>query len=334
MIASTKRYMTAFAAAALTAVAVSACGGGGPPNNGPPPTPMPEDVDLSGVTPGFTAGAGTVRISAGQSRDHGDVAFACAAGGDDCVIMVMVDSGGTVTAASTGGTVTAINSDEYDRRLSIIPEQREKEQAIHTELSRLILLSSGATSDFSGATISTSTNPASGSAHLQLQKSHRELYTFAVPWRDSNDALNFSMSLNGDELPADAVVDYHGRSISGSPDDLVSSHELGKNSQIDWQVFSTTKSYGDRSLEVQFVTDVQDSETPGQTWVGYEEGAAGQIILLDDIPSLRAGHDWQGISIGVGDTLPGSVNGTDGEFSCDGGQPCGLEIFVDGVSPG
>ena len=118
MIASAKRYMTAIAAAALIAVAVSACGGGGG-GGGPTVAPhTPEDVALSRLTSGFMANAGTVTIKAGQSTDHGDIAFACAAGGDGCEVMVRVGSAGAITATSTGGTVTAMNSDAYQESLA------------------------------------------------------------------------------------------------------------------------------------------------------------------------------------------------------------------------
>ena len=70
-------------------------------------TPM--SVDLAGVTAGFMADAGTVTIAAGQSADHGDIAFSCAGGGRDCEVMVVVDTNGAITATSTGGTVTAMN---------------------------------------------------------------------------------------------------------------------------------------------------------------------------------------------------------------------------------
>ena len=50
---------------------------------------MPEDVDLSNVTPGFVAGAGSVEVAVGQSVVHGDVEFTCAAGSRDCEVMLM-----------------------------------------------------------------------------------------------------------------------------------------------------------------------------------------------------------------------------------------------------
>ena len=111
MVASAKRYMTAFAAAALIAVAVSACGGGG--GGGPTTTnggTTPTAVDLSGLTSGLMADAGTVTIEAGQSTVHGDIEFTCTAGGADCVVMVRVAADGTVSADSTGGMVTAMDS--------------------------------------------------------------------------------------------------------------------------------------------------------------------------------------------------------------------------------
>ena len=64
------------------------------------------------------AGAGTVQVAAGRSVVHGDIAFVCAAGGDGCEVMVRVDSRGAISATSTGGTVTAMNSDAYQESLA------------------------------------------------------------------------------------------------------------------------------------------------------------------------------------------------------------------------
>ena len=117
MSASSKRVLVTLAAIALLAVGIAGCGGGGgddPPDSDPP---TPQDVDLSDVTSGFMAEAGTVEIEAGESEDHGDITFACASDGDDCTVMVMVADDGTITATSTGGMVTAMNSDAYRMRI-------------------------------------------------------------------------------------------------------------------------------------------------------------------------------------------------------------------------
>ncbi len=112
------KRMRLIATLAAAALSVTACSGGGSSTTGGPdpmpPEPMPVNVSLAGVTPGYMAlVAGTVDIPAGGSTDHGDVTFACAAGGDDCAVTVA--AGGTVTA--TGGTVTATNSTAYQARL-------------------------------------------------------------------------------------------------------------------------------------------------------------------------------------------------------------------------
>ena len=116
-----KRYLAAFAATAVLALGLYGCGGGGGggpttggmdmmPEPDPDPDPMPTAVSLAAVTAGFMASAGTVTITAGQSVDHGDIAFSCAAGGADCSVEVEVDANGAITATSTGGMVTAMNA--------------------------------------------------------------------------------------------------------------------------------------------------------------------------------------------------------------------------------
>ena len=108
MTVTKKKHMTAFAAGALIAVAVSACGGDGP-NNGPPP-PMYVNVDLSGLMSGFSTPEGNFTIRAGQHVDRGDVRFQCAAGGEDCTVMVAAEDGATTAQARrSGGTVTAVD---------------------------------------------------------------------------------------------------------------------------------------------------------------------------------------------------------------------------------
>ena len=120
MIVSTKKYMTALASAAVLTLGLYGCGGGG---GGGPVTDAdgmttPVAVDLSSVTAGFMAGAGTVQVAAGQSVVHGDVEFSCAAGGADCEVVVEIGADGTVTATSTGGTVTAMNSADYQNAVT------------------------------------------------------------------------------------------------------------------------------------------------------------------------------------------------------------------------
>lgn len=128
MIALSKNYMTAFAAAAVLALTLSACGGGGgdgPVDGGNNGTPMPEDVDLSNVTPGFVTQPGIITLAAGQSLVHGDITFSCAPGGTDCEVVVIVDANGGITATSTGGMVTVGDASEPNS-----PGDRKLEAAV------------------------------------------------------------------------------------------------------------------------------------------------------------------------------------------------------------
>ena len=113
MTAFSKKSITAFAVTAILALGLYGCGGGG---GGSGPTTgggtMPTDVDLSNVTPGFMTQPGNIILAAGQSLDHGDIAFSCASGGAGCEIVVREDTNGTITATSTGGMVTAVNATE------------------------------------------------------------------------------------------------------------------------------------------------------------------------------------------------------------------------------
>ena len=111
-----KRNLLLAAVAAL-ALGLFGCGGGSGPQTGGD-QPIPEDIDLSSVTAGFMALAGIIQVPAGQSADHGDIAFSCAAGGAACEVTVTVDVNGAISATSTGGMVTAMNSDAYTARIT------------------------------------------------------------------------------------------------------------------------------------------------------------------------------------------------------------------------
>ena len=112
----TDRIMSQRPAALLLAVGLlagilSGCGGSG---GGTPAdtAPSPTGVDLSGVTPGYMTTAGEFTIAPGQQEQRQDVTFACAAGGDACVVTVTM-TGGVVSATSVGGVTSVMDSQEY-----------------------------------------------------------------------------------------------------------------------------------------------------------------------------------------------------------------------------
>lgn len=336
MIESIKRSVMAFAAVVLIAVAVSACGGGGPTTNGGggdgggdngggDGTGTPTEVDLSRISSGFMAAAGTIRIMAGESEVHGDIAFDCATGGDDCVVMVTVENG-RVTATSTGGTVTATNSDTYNTRIRVSNEATAN--SIHAAtgidllirddplvLTRTIAFDSG--SDYVG--LFQSDAPPEGTFGR---------FSYAVPWvtRTSNEEeVHFEISVGSglSQSELDPLA-WLGRGISTTDISDYSedeSHGLGD----DWRMFDAERDY-DRAgaLTVRVATDVHNAGTVARTYVGYGDFDRTIELSEADVPALPPDRSWQGVNVVGGVT--GSLDGVPGRFSCElGVSYCWLE---------
>ena len=363
MFETTKRYVTALVAAALISGAIAACGGGGGPttiddngsgdngsgdngggdngggdnggddnggdDNGGGDTPT--DVNLSHITPGFMAAAGTVTIVAGESEVHGDIAFSCAAGGDDCVVMVMVQNG-EVTATSTGGTVSATNSDAFNTRIRI--KNTNEANSIYAATGhdsaggsaplvprRVVTFGSG--SDYVGLYASVAA-PEGASGRTSR----------AIPWVNLAGEVHFDISINSGLSQSDlAPLAWLGRSfyttdISDYSED--SDHGLGNN----WKVFDAEHNYdGTGSLTIRVATDVHDAGTVTRPWVGYGDFDQSIVLSQDDVPALPADRDWQGVNVAGGVT--GSMDGVSGRFSCESGiSQCWLETWRDGNADG
>ncbi len=119
------------AASLVLAIALAGCSGGSSMTDMMPSTsPVSGPVDMSMVTSGdgsyMGPAAGIIMIAAGMSETSGDVAFMCAAGGEDCTVTVSDD--GMVTA--TGGMVTAMDSTAYTMRLAAAEQHGTVDTAI------------------------------------------------------------------------------------------------------------------------------------------------------------------------------------------------------------
>ena len=295
-----------------------------PPINGPLP-----NVDLSRVTPGFMAGAGTVTIMAGESEVHGDIEFSCAAGGDGCVVMVRVGSGGTITATKTGGTVTAMNSDAYNTPIRVSNEANSIHAATGSDLVRgndpLVVqwsYSSSSGSDYLGVWAS-ATPPENTSGR----------WSRAIPWVNSDGEVNFWFSF-GSGLSATELdpLSYLGRSFD-TPGISDYTEDTGHGLGGDWRVFDAKNEYaGAGTLTASVATDVHNAGPTEQPWVGYGVFAR-KIELSDEIPALPADRDWQGLNVVGG--VKGSIDGVSGEFTCATGiSACYLEIVRNGDAEG
>ena len=273
------------------------------------------------------AGAGTVTIMAGESEVHGDIEFSCAAGGDGCVVMVRVGSGGTITATKTGGTVTAMNSDAYNTRIRVSNEANSIHAATGSDLVRgndpLVVqwsIPSGSGSDYVGVWAS-ATPP----------ENTRGRWSRAIPWVNSDEEVNFWFSFNSG-LSATELdpLSYLGRSFD-TPGISDYTEDTGHGLGGDWRVFDAKNEYaGAGTLTASVATDVHNAGPTEQPWVGYGDFAR-KIELSDEIPALPADRDWQTLNVVGG--VKGSIDGVSGEFTCATGT-CWLEIARNGDAEG
>ena len=89
---------------AVLALGLVACGGGA---NSGPTNPDPVTLNFEDLS------ASTTKIPAGESRTIGMNKVSCAAGGEDCVLTVKVDTDKR-TATATGGTLTVVPISKVD----------------------------------------------------------------------------------------------------------------------------------------------------------------------------------------------------------------------------
>ena len=92
-------------AVGLLALALSGCGGGGGGDRVPSPLPPSGTGDLT-LPPNHALIAGDIIIEPFSSAEHGNVVFACPAGGRACLVSVAAD--GSATYDQTGGIPTVM----------------------------------------------------------------------------------------------------------------------------------------------------------------------------------------------------------------------------------
>ena len=307
----------------------------------------PVAVDLASVTAGFMAGAGTVTIAAGQSVVHGDIEFSCAAGGADCAVIVMVDANGVITATSTGGMVTAMNSTAYDDRLATMqPSPAALANAID-------LIASWATRDADGNAISNwwwRTTPFSGK-HNTLAHQHKygENPDVIVSHDDSGQ-LQFSIAIRQNsvvpplqttsdfEVRANRNIDTYdsGEVIVGRP--LTRTPVIDGNSEAGWQVETLRTDYDNGgALSVYVATDAEVSDMATSI---YETGTAFEgDIVLDEVVPVPANRDYMIVELYDGHSIEGTLDGVSGSFACANQFNCyfvadrvGYQPFGGGIS--
>ena len=111
----------------------------------------------------------------------------------------------------------------------------------------------------------------------------------------------------------------------------IENHGLG----AEWQGLEAIKTYdGGGTLTLRFFTDLEQSDNPGNPYVGHPaDDASYPNIILDGVPAVPA--EWEGMWV-FPDGLRGSLDGVAGTFSCDYGTYgyCGLETGRHHLAPG
>ena len=115
----------------------------------------------------------------------------------------------------------------------------------------------------------------------------------------------------------EAPVGLEGVTRSTRP---ISDHGLGSA----WQVTELEADYSDGgTLSFYVATDVQPSDGSLDPYTHATEGSDN--ISISGTPALRPDEDFMVIAIDEGDTIRGSLDGTDGTFSCPVAEGC---VFI------
>lgn len=327
------RLIATLAAAALSVTACS--GGGGSSTTGDPdPMPMepvPVDVSLTDVTPGYMAlAAGSLDIAAGGSADHGDVTFACAAGGADC--MVAVAAGGMVTA--TGGTVTAMNSLAYQARLDEAAAMVEaatkaamtKEDAIAAEAAQTGDDGPGGADADTDHTIKIRRDRAGTTVTIAVDGAAADDPTFMQ-----------TMDLGGGRT-------MHVRTMPADGDGNVAEEVMVVSTDIDAPTATPFAMVPGQALNA----DADGVAATGADAVAFDPGGAldgsnsGDAAVLAKIMSsefvsgtaavLTFRGDDPANDMDTAETAPGSYNGATGTYTCAGGaDDCTVTLDAMGV---
>ena len=327
------RRMRLTATLAAVALSVAACSGGGSSSTGTPtPAPTPTSVSLAGVTPGYMAlAAGTVDIPAGGSRDHGDVTFACATGGDDCAVTVAAD--GAVTA--TGGTVTAMNSPAYQARLdaamaAATKAAMTKESAIAAEAAQTA--PGGAGDDGPGGA-----EAATDHAITITRDRAGTTVAIAVDGAAADDPeFRQAMDLGGGRT-------MHVRTMPADADGDVTEEVMVVGTDIEAPVATPFAMVQGQALNA----DADGDPATGTDAVAFDPGGAldgndpGQAAVLAKVMSnafasgtaaeLQFAGDDPADDMDAAFTTAGSYNGATGTYTCAGGA-AGCTVTLDAAS--
>ena len=351
-----KNLMTVCCAAVL-ALGLAACGssggddkvvavtdGGDNGDNGDNGA-MPVDVNLTNVTNGTTAAAGTLEIEAGGSEDSGNTAFACAAGGDDCTVTVTMGDDGTVTAESTGGDVTAGNSEAHqmalDEAAGPTPEQLTPAQKTAAAATKVIAISAEAdeTGDddagLGGSTASAIDAGVAGSYALSIERDRiatKVTVTVNGEAADDSDDVEFMPQ----DMDLGAGNSMHVLKMDADADGKVVEEIVIVSTDIEVPT-DIPFVMADADSKGRYALDANEDEDENAQSLDFSEDNHGGLAMLTDsrvaVPAPSGSVTLMGDNEATEDVKEneyrGTFDGAEGTFTCtvDGG--CAVTV-VDG----
>ena len=361
MTSRTKLWALSAGALALS-LALAGCGGGGSSSSsgsqpmGPATTPMPAMamVSLDMVTTtgtGYMAPeAGTIEIVADMSETSGSVTFMCEAGDEDCTVMVADD--GTVT--STGGMVTAMNSDAFQMALDAAAEAARvaaaamvaartaaavtKETAIAAEADQTDDASLGG----DGVTIGNG----DGDYELVVKRDNAGT-TITVTVHGATDADDETF-MKAADLPGSVeghVGQMHTRTMEADMDGNVMTEvavvytDIQAPMPVAFAAFESSD--GMKPQELNLSTDTTNDD-PTETNEALTVATTDAVRMLVSSPSFASGpgastthtfdfDDTITENMDEAEEVAGTYNGADGTYRCNGSSDCTVTVNSDGM---
>jgi hypothetical protein len=297
----------------LFAFVLAACGGGG--SSGPDPMngggnggngggtgtpPVVTPVDFTPVTAGHrVADAGTYEIDAGDSMDAGYVTFTCPPGGEDCSVEVAEDG---MSAESTGGMATAMNSEALNAKLAGI------ERAIREEAMRVAM---AINHDYAAPDADSSTDNVVDPA-VSIDSNNMIVFTGVDMDDDTDD--EFSKS---DMAPA-MIPGWEGAKYERSDDEAKTADTIVKYNNKEP---NTDALYIDHFGAAQ--TGIDGTQTNGVLTMATDQSMNSPIVadfgLTAHSQTITFDNTNTGdMTEGPTPSISGSVSGIPGTFTCAG----------------
>lgn len=359
MTSRTKLWALSAGALALS-LALAGCGGGGsssgpriadPGTGGGGKTVVTTAVSLDDVTTtdaGYEAPAATgdtpLEIEAGMSATSGSVTFMCAADGDDCTVMVADD--GAVT--STGGTVTAMNSEEFQTALNEAAEEKTeadtkaagtKETAIRAEFAQAAADDAGLGGD--GVTVVTdAATAAAGNYQLEIKRDRTgTTVTVTVHGATNDDDVVFEKD---EDLTSSANPgQMHTRTHDADNDGNVVTEVAAVYTDIEAPKATPFAMVAGQALNGRDLDATEDADGDGTpdndyTALNVVTGNVAQIKSSGFSSSGAGDLSYTFDNTGTEDTdeafeTTGTYNGAPGTYRCNGAAACTVTYDAKGA---